>query len=555
MDRTPHNTTYQNDIKDNVFFEQVRILHKNILISVPANCVCAGIVFLGLDQMAKNSLFIYWIIAILFISLFRLIATYFYYISPEKATLHTWIFILGMTISAGLWGIADSVLMPKDDPFKQMVLIIIVAGITGGGIQTLIANLAASMIYVSVIIVPLCIWLFLQKGFNYSLIGIAMLTYLMFMLVTSVRGYQLLKRSLILQHENAALLNKLSASNIKLLESYHQLESHEQQIILVNKLNDMLQTCQTSSQAYFAINLIAKELFNEFSGALTILNLDTRHLEVVTQWGDDQAIKSKFEILDCCGLQSSQHYFLNDPTNYATCTHFNALPNSYICLPLMTQNQVMGLIIIHSSVKNIFSEDKIHLMNNFREVIQISLANISLRQTLYDQSIHDPLTGLYNRRYLDTTLPIELKRTIHEKNSLCVAMFDLDHFKNFNDNNGHEAGDEVLKFVSTLLSTNFRDDDIACRFGGEEFLVVMKNTRLSLAFQRLLDIAEIIKNGKVYFNGQQLPQITVSIGVAEAPMHGDTLVEIIQAADEALYTAKKNGRNKVESYSRSVYAH
>jgi diguanylate cyclase (GGDEF)-like protein len=540
---------HQDSVQGKVFSEQVKILHKNLLVSVPANFMCAVIVFFGLYGEENTSLLSAWIIAVSLVSLFRLTAFCFYHHHPLKRDhLHLIVFIFGMALSAALWGLADSFLMPKDNAFQQMIMIVIIAGITSGGIQTLNANLIASLIYVILIILPLCIWLFIQNGFEYLLLGFALSTYLLFMLATSVRAYKLLLKALTLQYENISLFEKLSASNTKLLNSYKMLEDHEQKMVLINKMNELLQASHESNEAYFIVSSTAKELFEEYSGGLALINPNTNSLETVLQWGDGETLKSIFSITDCWALRKGNKYIVNNKKNNLICGHFNASPNAYACLPLGTQSQVMGILILYSALPCVFTEDKLQLADTFCEVIQLSLANIRLRESLYYQSTHDTLTGLFNRRYIDEALARELRRVEREKNSLCVAMFDLDHFKAFNDTNGHEAGDEVLAFIGRLFKENFRGSDITCRFGGEEFLVVLVNSKLSDAAMRLQSFCDTVKKERIIFHGKALPAMTISIGVAEAPKHGVTAKEIVRAADEALYCAKKNGRDRVEVF-------
>lgn len=390
MEQPDSNNVYPLSIKDKVFSEQVKILHDNLLTSVPANFVCAFIVFMILYQGQTKTFISVWFAAVAAVSLFRIFAVYLFRHRPKNTNWHLVVFLVGVALSAGLWGTINSVFMPNDDLMHQMVIIVITAGVTAGGVQTLNANLKASLIYLTFIVLPLTIWFFLQGSFVYTSLGATMIAYISFMIVTSVRGYHLLATTLYLQYENQALIEEISDSNAKLM--------------------------------------------------------------------DDS-------------------------------------------------------------------------------------------KTLYEQSIHDSLTGLFNRRYLDETLPRELQRTIREQQSLCVAMLDLDYFKSFNDTHGHAAGDEVLKFIGDLLQDVFRGSDISCRFGGEEFLVVMINTDLTAAQIRLEQFRELVKKGKVYFHGQPLPPMTVSIGVAEAPGQGITVKEIIHAADVALYSAKEAGRDRTSSFS------
>lgn len=198
------------------------------------------------------------------------------------------------------------------------------------------------------------------------------------------------------------------------------------------------------------------------------------------------------------------------------------------------------LIYIISSVVSTFMACDT-MINAFR----LSLANIKLRELVQEQAIHDALTGLFNRRYLMDILPRELLRIIRDKKTLCVGMLDLDCFKRINDTYGHKAGDEILKYTGVLLTSHFRGNDICCRFGGDEFFVVMIDSNLKDAIQRFEQIRREIENAHILFQGFSLPNITVSIGIAEAPTHALIAEKIIQLADEALYAAKASGKNKL----------
>jgi len=543
--------TNQN-IQNSVFSEQVRLLHKNLLVSVPANFVCATIVLVAFYHADKSDEIMNWFMFAILVSLLRLTGYYFYYKYSHKTYFNLNMFIFGVALSAALWGVLVSVIMPSHDPYKQMIIIIIAAGVTAGGIQTLTASLASCLIFVSLILLPLCTWAFMQNEFIYSLIGVTFITYFFFMVTTSVRGYKLLINTLTLRYENAALLNKLTVSNAKLLESYNRLVDHEHQLILINKLNDMLQSCHDSSEAYSVIELIAQNLLGHLNGTLYILKPNTSTLVLVTHWGNNKMLKSELRVADCWALRKGYEYLVNDSANEISCSHFESPPNSYLCMTLRAQDQILGLLTLTSEKINPFTNEQIQMINHFCEVIQLSLANIQLRESLYDQSIHDPLTSLFNRRYLDETLPRDLKRILRENKSLCVAMIDVDNFKRFNDTNGHAAGDEVLRNVGSLLKEHFRGSDIACRFGGEEFCVVLLDTDISIAHNRLQVIRETIKNMIIKLNDVLLPPITISIGIAEAPLNGSTVIEIISAADEALYLAKENGKDKIECYRKAT---
>ena len=166
-------------------------------------------------------------------------------------------------------------------------------------------------------------------------------------------------------------------------------------------------------------------------------------------------------------------------------------------------------------------------------------------EELRQQAIRDPLTGLFNRRYLDETLPREVHRALRDNMPLAVVMIDLDHFKRFNDEWGHEAGDAVLLGVAELLLDGLRASDIACRFGGEELLVVMPGADTGEAVRRITAIAGETRKLATRVMGRELPPITFSAGVAIVPDHGGEAEAVVRAADRAMYLAKETGRDRV----------
>ncbi len=168
-----------------------------------------------------------------------------------------------------------------------------------------------------------------------------------------------------------------------------------------------------------------------------------------------------------------------------------------------------------------------------------------LRQQLHEQANRDPLTGLYNRRYLDSTLEREIARCKREGHPLSLIMIDIDHFKKINDTYGHLAGDEILISLGKILGGMARAGDVACRYGGEEFLVIMPNMSLDACLERAEELRVTFGHMVVAFGDFRL-QVTLSIGIAVYPGHGISADELISCADRALYQAKHKGRNRVE---------
>jgi len=177
--------------------------------------------------------------------------------------------------------------------------------------------------------------------------------------------------------------------------------------------------------------------------------------------------------------------------------------------------------------------------------VAMALASLRLRETLRHQSIRDPLTGLFNRRYLEETLERELHRVQREQKPLGVMMADLDHFKAFNDALGHEAGDKILRAVGNLLRSHARAEDIVCRYGGEEFIVIMPDASLANTRARAELICQAVRTMGNDFRQGTAAAITMSIGVAGFPEHGDDSADIVRMADATLYQAKRAGRDRV----------
>jgi diguanylate cyclase (GGDEF)-like protein/PAS domain S-box-containing protein len=177
---------------------------------------------------------------------------------------------------------------------------------------------------------------------------------------------------------------------------------------------------------------------------------------------------------------------------------------------------------------------------------QLAEMNARMLEALREQAIRDPLTGLFNRQYLDETLMREIRRDRRRRAPFSVAMLDIDHFKIFNDTYGHAAGDQVLKELGKLLRDTVRASDIACRFGGEEFVVVLLNADLAAALPTIQRICLDIKRKQCIYRDQTLPGIAVSAGLAQYPLHGTSAEELLRAADEALYAAKNAGRDRIE---------
>ncbi len=179
-------------------------------------------------------------------------------------------------------------------------------------------------------------------------------------------------------------------------------------------------------------------------------------------------------------------------------------------------------------------------------ILQATMAHGDIvEDLLHDQCIRDPLTGLFNRRYLNSFLLREIDNCSHKVQPLSIIMLDIDHFKRCNDTFGHDAGDAVLEEVSLFLQKHVQASEIVCRYGGEEFMVILPEGSLEYAYKVAEEIRQGVKKLAIKYQDQSIDMITISLGVAGFPEHGETGAEVIRAADVALYHAKTKGRDRV----------
>jgi len=276
-----------------------------------------------------------------------------------------------------------------------------------------------------------------------------------------------------------------------------------------------------------------------------LLDSSRQLMEVVGTWSDCERDNYALDSQSCWALRTGRVHYVEAGDHTAECGHFRPLNRSYLCVPILAQGEAFGILHFQGMDERVIADSEISLATNFADQVGLAVANLRLREALRSQSIRDPLTGLYNRRYLDETLEREVRRAGRSDQSVSILMLDIDHFKRFNDTNGHEAGDTVLRETSTLLSASIRSEDIACRFGGEEFVVVLPTATAEVAQARAERLRLRLHDLSPVYQGRPLGRVTASIGVAEFPRHGMTPKDLLTAADAALYQAKNAGRDLV----------
>ncbi|KAF0111768.1 MAG: PAS/PAC and GAF sensor-containing diguanylate cyclase [Chloroflexi bacterium] len=331
---------------------------------------------------------------------------------------------------------------------------------------------------------------------------------------------------------------------------------HLEDLSLLNEMGNRLQTCLTVAEAYDVIANFFRRLFPNVSGALYVLNKTSGILEPIATWGDAplQLPGCALSSDECWALRLGKLYSSDDLNSHSGfCPSLGKpRPDGYLCVPLLAHDETLGILhfrypkllrtLEKQSAEGLMM--KRQLSETVAEHAALALVNLGLQETLRYQAIRDPLTGLFNRRYMEETFMRELDRAARRKAALSVIMLDIDHFKSFNDTYSHPAGDAVLIELGELLKKNFRGEDIPCRYGGEEFLLILPEASLDDTLRRTEKLHSEIQRMNVRYQEESLPAITVSIGVASFPEHGETIESLLSAADSALYRAKNEGRNR-----------
>jgi diguanylate cyclase (GGDEF)-like protein/PAS domain S-box-containing protein len=351
--------------------------------------------------------------------------------------------------------------------------------------------------------------------------------------------------------ERKAAEDELKRAHGELLATVHVLRRHEREMMGIARLNDMLQACDSRDAAFPIIAAAGDDLFPGTSGALMLSAAGSRAAGVVLRWGPDRTMPD---------LDFHESPALAGPDPDAGRSDLAASPDApdaqpphtggpYECLPLTLHGEPMGLLYVRMNADTALEEGLQRLMLTFGDVIKLSLVNLGLRESLREQAMRDQLTGLFNRHYLAEFLPRETDRARRSGAPLAIAMLDIDNFKTFNDSHGHDAGDEVLRAMGNVLRKATRASDIACRYGGEEFLLALPGCGPLEAQARLQQICAEVKQTTFVVNGQSLPTVSISVGLSQMSDELACADEMITAADQALYAAKKAGRDRIEHFS------
>lgn len=317
-----------------------------------------------------------------------------------------------------------------------------------------------------------------------------------------------------------------------------------EEVSATSRMMELLQVCHSLAEMAEVICGALPKLLTGVDGAFYVARGPENTLELQARWGEPAPAQS-FAPEDCWALRRGHPHLFDPARPGIACAHAGSSGRACLCVPLVADGYAFGVLHLNAAGGGRIPSGVQRLAATLTEQLALAVGNLKLQESLRTGAERDPLTELYNRRHLEISLQRELARAQRHGYAVSAVMLDVDHFKDFNDTNGHEAGDAVLREVAQVLKRHTRAEDIACRWGGEEFLLVLPGCAVDDAYAKAEAIREAIAQLRVFCRGNALPRVTASLGIACHPVDGERMEDLINAADAALYHAKAAGRDRV----------
>ena len=329
------------------------------------------------------------------------------------------------------------------------------------------------------------------------------------------------------------------------------LEAQARESGLLTALRDELQLCVNLEDAYRSTTGFLSQVIEGSEGALCLINNSRNLVERVSTWGAgyaSSAVMDTFPPESCCGLRSGRTRWRQAGRSELNCDHFaGRTPARYLCIPLAAHGDTIGVLHLECPDDKVAAdvETRMAAISQMLQLAAMAIANLNLRMRLENQSIRDSLTGVFNRHFMQITLDKELSRTSRRQASCAIVMLDVDHFKRLNDRFGHASGDRVLQRLAEQLKNSVRTEDTVCRYGGEEFVIILPDISLENAMAKAEALRRAVSGLSVEEVSGSGVELTISMGVAMCPRDGRDWEALLRTADRALYSAKHRGRNRV----------
>lgn len=310
------------------------------------------------------------------------------------------------------------------------------------------------------------------------------------------------------------------------------------ELTLLSAGSELVQTAREEERLKTIVTDVMNDVLPSSSGHLSLLRQHSEVLDPWTSWGPIDPVAS-IPQKECTALQLGRSIHRSQATHHFECLHETPGGGDYLCLPMRSAGEPLG--ILHLESPSSVSKETANAVGLFAAQVALALTGIRMRDAMEAQTVRDPLTGLFNRQYFDEELEKEIHHYQHEGIPYSVLMMDIDHFKQYNDTYGHQAGDEALRGLARTLQSVFHNNDVVCRYGGEEFATLMRRTGLEGSYAKAESFRLLLESAEL--SGLTSGFITVSVGVASGAEFA-TPRELVHAADAALYEAKRLGRNR-----------
>nr|WP_242054820.1 diguanylate cyclase [Nostoc flagelliforme] len=346
--------------------------------------------------------------------------------------------------------------------------------------------------------------------------------------------------------ESIEAQRSLTDLNRQLAEKALELEEKKQELIYLSDMADMLYSCESEDEVYQVVALTCSKLFPNMSGCICIISNSKNYVQMNSSWGEERTTKEIFSQSECWALRRDKLNLFSPRNSGLVCNHLiHPVSGTHLCIPLFGEGEIVGILHIYA-LEEISPEEQ-QIAEIIARTLGFTLNNISIKQRLTYESLRDGMTQLFNQNYMETITEQRLAEADRSGQPVSIIFLDIDNFKSYNSRYGHVTANIVLKGLAKLLLTSIRSFDIACRWGGEEFVILMPNMTLENLRKRVEEIRLDVEKMQLKDGDQILEGITASFGIAVSEP-GITVKDLLNRANQAMLEAKQTGKNRVREY-------
>ncbi|MEH2333657.1 diguanylate cyclase domain-containing protein [Nostoc sp.] len=346
--------------------------------------------------------------------------------------------------------------------------------------------------------------------------------------------------------ESIEAQRSLTDLNRQLEEKTLELEAKKRELIYLSDMADMLYSCEFEDEVYQVVALTCSKLFPNMSGCINIIANSKNYVQINSTWGSQRSSKEVFLLSDCWALRRGKLNLFSPCNAGLMCSHLiPPVSGAHLCVPLFGQGEVIG--ILHINALEEISREEQQITEIIARTLGIALNNLSIKQRLTYDSLRDGMTQLFNQSYMQNITEQRLAEAERSGQPLSVIFLDIDNFKSYNSHYGHMTANIVLQELAKLLLKSISSFDIACRWGGEEFVIVMPNMMLETLRKRVEQLRVDVEQMQLKDGDQILKSITASFGIAVSEP-GITVKDFLNRANQAMLEAKRTGKNRIMEY-------